>query len=282
MFSGQQILTLFLILIMELSLASCGAEGTTQPTPEMPEPPTQVQETPEPAPAPSPEPELEVTEGTETYRGFQMDNVLHAPEGDIHYHIYVPETYDGSEPYALFLTLPGYEGLKGLNRIALERLMEVRGVGQVKAVQLKCVAELAARMARAEAAQRLAFDTPETIADYFMEDLRYAEQEQLHVLFLNTRNKLLKEKLMFKGTVNASLISPREIFMEALTCHAVRLVLVHNHPSGDPAPSPEDVRMTHRIYKTGEMLGIQLLDHIIIGDHCYSSFRERGILSEEN
>lgn len=111
MFSGQQILSLFLILTMELSLASCGAEGTTQPTPEMPEPPTQVQETPEPAPAPSPEPELEVTEGTETYRGFQMDNVLHAPEGDIHYHIYVPETYDGSEPYALFLTLPGYEGL---------------------------------------------------------------------------------------------------------------------------------------------------------------------------
>ena len=111
MFSGQQILLLFLILTMELSLASCGAEGTTQPTPEMPEPPTQVQETPEPAPAPSPEPELEVTEGTETYRGFQMDNVLHAPEGDIHYHIYVPETYDGSEPYALFLTLPGYEGL---------------------------------------------------------------------------------------------------------------------------------------------------------------------------
>ena len=111
MFSGQQILSLFLILTMELSLASCGAEGTTQPTPEMPEPPAQVQETPEPAPAPSPEPELEVTEGTETYRGFQMDNVLHAPEGDIHYHIYVPETYDGSEPYALFLTLPGYEGL---------------------------------------------------------------------------------------------------------------------------------------------------------------------------
>ena len=111
MFSGQQILSLFLILTMELSFASCGAEGTTQPTPEMPEPPTQVQETPEPAPAPSPEPELEVTEGTETYRGFQMDNVLHAPEGDIHYHIYVPETYDGSEPYALFLTLPGYEGL---------------------------------------------------------------------------------------------------------------------------------------------------------------------------
>ena len=111
MFSIQQILTLFLTLTMELSLASCGAEGTVQPAPETPEPPAQVQETPEPAPDPSPEPELEVTPGTEVYRGFQMDNVLHAPEGDIHYHIYVPDSYDGSESYALFLTLPGYEGL---------------------------------------------------------------------------------------------------------------------------------------------------------------------------
>lgn len=111
MLSMQQILVFFLTLTMGLSLASCGAESTTQPTPEMPEPPAQVQETPEPAPVPSPEPELEVTEGTETYRGFQMDNVLHAPEGTIHYHIYVPDGYDGSEPYALFLTLPGYEGL---------------------------------------------------------------------------------------------------------------------------------------------------------------------------
>lgn len=111
MFSIQQILTLFLTLTMELSLASCGAEGTVQPAPETPEPPAQVQEMPEPAPNPSPEPELEVTPGTEVYRGFQMDNVLHAPEGDIHYHIYVPDSYDGSESYALFLTLPGYEGL---------------------------------------------------------------------------------------------------------------------------------------------------------------------------
>ena len=111
MFSIQQILTLFLTLTMELSLASCGAEGTVQPAPETPEPPAQVQETPGPAPDPSPELELEITQGTETYRGFQMDNVLHAPEGDIHYHIYIPDSYDGSEAYALFLTLPGYEGL---------------------------------------------------------------------------------------------------------------------------------------------------------------------------
>ena len=111
MFSIQQILTLFLTLTMELNLASCGAEGTVQPAPEVPEPPAQVQAPAYPTPVPSPEPELEVTLGTETYRGFQMDNVLHAPEGDIHYHLYVPDSYDGSEAYALFLTLPGYEGL---------------------------------------------------------------------------------------------------------------------------------------------------------------------------
>ena len=114
MFSIQQILTLFLTLTMELSLASCGAEGTVQPAPETSEPPAQVQETPEATPDTPPESselELKVTGGTESYRDFQMNNVLHAPEGDIHYHIYIPDSYDGSEAYALFLTLPGYEGL---------------------------------------------------------------------------------------------------------------------------------------------------------------------------
>ncbi len=180
------------------------------------------------------------------------------------------------------LSLPGYEGLKGLNRISLERLCTVKGIGQVKAVQLKCLAELAGRMAKAEAAQRLSFRAPDTIADYFMEELRHAEQEELHALFLNTRNMLIKEKLMFKGTVNASLVSPREIFMEALECHAVQIVLIHNHPSGDPTPSREDIRMTHRIRETGELLGIQLLDHIVIGDHCYCSMQEQGTLSKIN
>ena len=114
MFSIQQILTVFLMLAMDLSLAACGTEAAVQPTPEIPEPPAQVQESPESVTDPSSEssePGLEVTGGTETYRGFRMDNILHAPEGDIHYHLYIPDSYDGSEAYALFLTLPGYEGL---------------------------------------------------------------------------------------------------------------------------------------------------------------------------
>jgi len=178
------------------------------------------------------------------------------------------------------LSLPGYEGLSGFRKVPLERLQQLKGIGHVKAVQLKCLAELAARMAKARAGEKLCFDTPCTIADYFMEELRRQEQEQLIVLFLNTKNRLLKEKLMFKGTVNASLVSPREIFLEALEIHAVNLVLVHNHPSGDATPSKEDILMTRRIYRAGELLGIQILDHIIIGEQCYSSMREKGILGE--
>lgn len=178
------------------------------------------------------------------------------------------------------LSLPGYQGLTGFGRIPLERLLRLKGVGKVKAVQLKCAAELASRMAKATAGERLCFATPATIADYFMEELRYEEQEQLVVLFLDTRNRLLKEKLMFKGTVNASLVSPREIFLEALEVHAVYVVLVHNHPSGDPTPSREDIQITERICHAGELLGIRLLDHVIIGDCRYSSLREQEILSE--
>ncbi|MBC5660215.1 DNA repair protein RadC [Anaerosacchariphilus sp. NSJ-68] len=178
------------------------------------------------------------------------------------------------------LSLPGYEGLPGLRRIPLEKLRELRGVGKVKAVQLKCLGELAARMAKASAGERLCLDSPATIADYFMEELRHEEQEHLMALFLNTGNRVLAEKELFRGTVNAAPVSAREIFLEALKVHAVNLVLVHNHPSGDPTPSAEDIQMTRKIYRAGELLGIRLLDHVIIGDCCYTSLRERGILTE--
>lgn len=179
------------------------------------------------------------------------------------------------------LSIPGYEGLLGLCKIPMKRLLKLKGIGKVKAIQLKCIAELAARMAKAGAREKLCFNSPSTVADYFMEELRHEEQEQMIGLFLNTKNKLLKEKLLFKGTVNSSIISPREIFLEALEVHAVNIVLVHNHPSGDPTPSREDLKITGQIRQAGKLLGIQLLDHMIIGDHCYISLREKGILPEE-
>ena len=171
-----------------------------------------------------------------------------------------------------------YPGLLGLLHMSLPDLMKVNGIGKVKAVQLKCIGELSKRMASAVARPRLSFNEPITIAKYYMEHLRHEEQEVLIVMLLDGRNHLLKEETISRGTVNGTLITPREIFMEALKYHAVAVVLVHNHPSGDPTPSECDREITERVYTSGELLGVKLLDHIVIGDQKYISFREQGML----
>ncbi len=104
------------------------------------------------------------------------------------------------------------------------------------------------------------------------------EQEQFFLMMFNTRQMLIGERMMSKGTVNASLAGTREIFIEALRYQAVSLILVHNHPSGDPEPSKEDILLTERVRKAGELMGIRLLDHIVIGDSAYVSMKERGLL----
>lgn len=170
------------------------------------------------------------------------------------------------------------EGLLGLMHLSMEELMSVKGVGMVKAVQMKCVMELSRRISKASARTGLNFSDPSSIAEYYMEDLRHKEREQLILVMMNTKNRLIRDMVMTTGTVNASLVSVREIFMEALKCGAVYIVLVHNHPSGDPSPSRDDIINTKRIKEAGELMGITLLDHIIIGDHKYISLRQRGIL----
>lgn len=171
-----------------------------------------------------------------------------------------------------------YPGLLGLLHMSLPDLMKVNGIGKVKAVQLKCIGELSKRMASAAARPRLSFNDPVTIARYYMEHLRHEEQEMLIVMLLDGRNHLLGEQTISKGTVGTTLITPREVFVEALKFHAVSLILVHNHPSGDPSPSECDVEITERIYRSGELIGVKLLDHIVIGDQKYVSFREQGML----
>ena len=172
-----------------------------------------------------------------------------------------------------------YPGLLGLLHMSIPDLMKVNGIGKVKAVQLKCIGELSKRMASAVARPRLSFNEPITIAKYYMEHLRHEEQEVLIVMLLDGRNHLLKEETISRGSVNGTLITPREIFMEALKYHAVAVVLVHNHPSGDPTPSECDRKITERVYTSGELLGVKLLDHIVIGDQKYISFREQGMLA---
>ena len=166
----------------------------------------------------------------------------------------------------------------GIHQFNAERLKQIKGIGNVKAIQISCISELAKRLAKASYQDTVCFTDPKTIAQYYMEDLRHEKQEHMKLLMLNSKAKLLGETTISKGTVNASLVTPRELFIEALQKNAVSIIILHNHPSGDPSPSREDMLTTKRIQDAGALIGIELLDHIIIGNNCYISFREEGML----
>ena len=159
-----------------------------------------------------------------------------------------------------------------------EEMKRIPGIGQVKAAQLKCVAELASRIAQASRFRNVKLNDPGSIAAYYMEALRHEPREQLLLAMFDSKSVLLGDAVISVGTVNSSLVSPREIFLKALECHAVHIVLLHNHPSGDPSPSEADSQVTKRVLECGGLLGIALADHIIIGDNRYMSFRENGLL----
>lgn len=178
----------------------------------------------------------------------------------------------------LKLTKPPREGLLGLYHMTLEELMEVKGIGVVKAVKLKCLTELSMRISRATAREGMQFQNSGSVAEYFMEYLRHKDTEWVIMVSLDAKGEMLKEKVLSNGSVNMSLISPREIFLEALQQKAVNIILVHNHPSGDPKPSQSDLDLTGNVKEIGDMLGIVLLDHIIIGDNRYISFKESFLL----
>ena len=173
----------------------------------------------------------------------------------------------------------GEQGLLGIHRLSMGDLMEFRGIGQVKAVQIKCIGELSKRIASVSAKKLLDFQNPETIADYYMEQMRHEEQEIMICMMLNTKNQLLGETVISRGTVNASLVSPRDLILAAFRFRAVFIIIVHNHPSGDPKPSRDDLEITKRIQAACSLVDIPLLDHIIIGDQRYISFRQEGMLT---
>ncbi len=171
------------------------------------------------------------------------------------------------------------EGVVSIHHLSLQQLMKLKGVGKVKAIQILCISELAKRLAKARISDGVSFQSPESIAQYYMEDMRHHHQENMKLLMLNGRGRLIGETNISKGTVNAALISPRELFIEALQREAVSIIILHNHPSGDPTPSKEDVLVTKRIYEAGNLIGVTLLDHIIIGNNCYISLCEKGLIS---
>ena len=168
------------------------------------------------------------------------------------------------------------EGILNIHQWSMEQLLQIRGIGKVKAIQILCLSELAKRLSKAEAQSGLNFSAPETIAQYYMEDMRHRKKEALKLLLLNMKTKLIGESELSLGTINTTLVSPREVFAEALRRNAAAVILLHNHPSGDPTPSREDVLATRRVIDAGKIIGIELLDHIIIGDNCFISLRDKG------
>ena len=172
-------------------------------------------------------------------------------------------------------------GLNALYHLSLNDLKRLDGVGEVKAVQLKCVAELSRRMSLENTAPKERFHNAAEIADYYMEQLRHEDREKVILISLNTSCMLLDESVISIGTVNQALLSPREVFRQALRVGAVMIILVHNHPGGDPTPSHADLAITSTMLTAGQAIGIKLVDHIIIGDRTYTSFQEQGLLKGE-
>lgn len=178
------------------------------------------------------------------------------------------------------LRLPGFEkrGLMNLYHVPMAKLCEVHGIGLVKAVKLKCIAELSARISRGIAKEGLIINNPKTISEYFMETLRHRKTECVMLVCMDAKGEMIGEKMISQGSVKMAPVSPREVFMEALSAEAVSIILVHNHPSGNPQPSEADEELTKQLYLAGKQLDIPLLDHIIIGDNRYFSFKEANLI----
>lgn len=170
-------------------------------------------------------------------------------------------------------------GLLGLYHIPLQELMKVKGIGEVKAIKLKALAELCTRMAQTKAKEHLSFTEPYSVADYYMERFRHEKVEHILLLLFDSGMHLLEEQLLSTGTANASLLSPREVYINVFRSQATNIMLLHNHPGGNPTPSNNDIKITERIDEIGKMIDIALLDHIIIGDNSYFSFKESKLIS---
>ncbi|MBD7910659.1 RadC family protein [Clostridium cibarium] len=169
-------------------------------------------------------------------------------------------------------------GLNGILNVTYDDIKRIKGVKTVKASQILALAELFRRFNTLKADNKITINSPKDIADMLMIEMANLNQEILKLIILSTKNKIIKIKDVFKGTLNSSLVHPREIYCEAIKNSGASIIICHNHPSGDPNPSEEDINITLRIKECGNIIGIKLLDHIIIGDRKYSSLKEKGII----
>lgn len=169
-------------------------------------------------------------------------------------------------------------GLNGLLEYSAEEYMRLKGIKTAKTAQLLALSELSKRFKSYKSGDEYKISQPKDAAMLIMESMRHLKQEILKVLLLNTKNIIIAEKDISKGSLNSSIVHPREVFNEAVKRSCASIIICHNHPSGDPTPSNEDINITHRLKDSGRILGIELLDHIIIGNGIYVSLKEKGIL----
>jgi len=171
-----------------------------------------------------------------------------------------------------------YDSLKALSNTTVKDLMKIKGIGNSKAIELLSAFELGKRVMKESFNTQVKLHTPEAIYLYLKDDLEMKTQEHFIALYLNTKGELLKKETLFIGSLNSSLIHPRELFKHAVLNSAATIIVSHNHPSGDPTPSKADIDITKILYKNSIMMDIELLDHIIIGKDRYYSFKEKGII----
>ena len=174
--------------------------------------------------------------------------------------------------------LTQFGGLMWLKDAAHEEMTNLKGIGQAKAVQISAAVELGRRISNLTYDDRYVIRSPEDGANYVMNDMRFLMQEHFVCLYLNTKNQVIHRQTIFIGSLNASIVHPREVFKEAFRRSAASIICFHNHPSGDPTPSREDIEVTKRLVECGKMIGIEILDHVVIGDKKYVSMKEKGYM----
>lgn len=171
-----------------------------------------------------------------------------------------------------------FEGLRLLKDASLDEITAIKGIGSAKAIQLLAAVEIGRRISTLTYDDRYTIRSPEDGANYVMHDMRFLSQEHFVCLYLNTKNQVLHKKTIFIGSLNASIVHPREVFKEAFRRSAASIICIHNHPSGDPTPSREDIEVTKRLAESGKIIGIEVLDHLIIGENKFVSLKEKGYL----